>query len=54
MKKETEVNRAHTLEVQEHDIAIVNYTINGHSIAVLIDDGSNTNLVTRNILNKKH
>ena len=41
-----------TREIQEHDIAIVNGTVNGHSAAVLIDGGSNTNLVTRNFLNK--
>ena len=41
-----------TREIQEHDIAIVNGTVNGHSTAVLIDGGSNTNLVTRNFLNK--
>ena len=36
----------------EHDIAIVNGTVNDHSAAVLVDGGSNTNLVTRNFLNK--
>jgi len=41
-----------TREIQEHDISIVNGTVNGHSAAVLIDGGSNTNLVTRNFLNK--
>ena len=41
-----------TREIQEQDIAIVNGTVNGHSVAVLIDGGSNTNLVTRNFLNK--
>ena len=40
-----------TREIQEHDIAIVNGTVNGHSAAVLIDGGSNTNLVTRKFLN---
>jgi len=41
-----------TREIQDHDIAIVNGTVNDHSAAVLIDGGSNTNLVTRNFLNK--
>ena len=41
-----------TREIQEHDIAVVSGTVNGHSAAVFIDGGSNTNLVTRNFLNK--
>jgi len=41
-----------TREVQELDIAIVNDKVNGHFAAILIDSGSNANLVTKNFLNK--
>ena len=41
-----------TKEIQEHDIAIVNGSVNGCSAAILIDGGSNANLVSRKFLNQ--
>jgi len=41
-----------TREVQEHDIAVVSGSVDGYPAAILIDGGSNANLVTRKFLTK--
>ena len=48
-------NPAHcycTREVQEHDIAVVSDSVDGFPATILIDSGSNANLVTRKFLNE--
>ena len=46
------VHRYCTRKVQEHDIAVVSGSVDGFPTTILIDGGSNANLVTRKFLNE--